>query len=32
MPPVGNTWTKAQIDALAAYVKKHVFQGAASGG
>jgi cytochrome c oxidase subunit 2 len=32
MPPVGNTWTKAQIDALAAYVSKHVYKGAASGG
>ncbi|HZT45386.1 MAG TPA: cytochrome c oxidase subunit II, partial [Gaiellaceae bacterium] len=32
MPPVGNTWTNTQIDALAAYVKKHIYKGAASGG
>jgi cytochrome c oxidase subunit 2 len=32
MPPVGDTWTKAQIDALATYVRKHVYTGAASGG
>jgi cytochrome c oxidase subunit 2 len=32
MPPVGNTWTPEQIDALAAYVKQHVYKGAASGG
>jgi cytochrome c oxidase subunit II len=32
MPAVGDTWTKAQLDALAAYVSKHVYQGAASGG
>jgi cytochrome c oxidase subunit II len=32
MPAVGDTWTKAQFDALAAYVSKHVYQGAASGG
>ncbi len=32
MPAVGDTWTKAQLDALSAYVSKHVFSGAASGG
>lgn len=32
MPPVGDTWTQAQIDALAAYVSKNVYKGATSGG
>ncbi len=32
MPPVGITWTAAQIDALYAYVKTHIYKGAASGG
>jgi cytochrome c oxidase subunit 2 len=36
MPPVGDTWTKAEFDALAAYVKKHIYKpapaGAPSGG
>jgi cytochrome c oxidase subunit 2 len=33
MPPVGATWTKQQIDALTAYVKKHIYTaGAPSGG
>jgi cytochrome c oxidase subunit II len=36
MPPVGNTWTKAELDALAAYVKKNIYKaapvGATSGG
>jgi cytochrome c oxidase subunit 2 len=32
MPAVGNTWTKAQLQALFAYVSKHVYKGAASGG
>jgi cytochrome c oxidase subunit 2 len=32
MPPVGATWTDAQMRALADYVKKHVYTGAASGG
>jgi cytochrome c oxidase subunit II len=32
MPAVGDTWSTAQLDALAAYVKTHVFKGAASGG
>ena len=32
MPAVGDTWTPAQLQALAAYVKSHVYKGAASGG
>jgi cytochrome c oxidase subunit 2 len=32
MPPVGDTWTQAQIAALAAYVTSHVYKGATSGG
>jgi cytochrome c oxidase subunit II len=32
MPAVGDTWTKGQLQALAAYVKSHVYKGAASGG
>jgi cytochrome c oxidase subunit 2 len=32
MPAVGNTWTKAQLQALAAYVRKNVYKGASSGG
>jgi cytochrome c oxidase subunit II len=36
MPPVGDTWTKGQISALVAYVKKHIYKpasvGATSGG
>jgi cytochrome c oxidase subunit 2 len=32
MPPVGDTWTDGQIDALATYVSKHVYKGATSGG
>ncbi|HEY2543500.1 MAG TPA: cytochrome c oxidase subunit II [Gaiellaceae bacterium] len=32
MPAVGNTWTQAQLHALADYVKKSVFKGASSGG
>ncbi len=36
MPPVGETWTQEEIDALAAYVKKHIYKsapvGATSGG
>jgi cytochrome c oxidase subunit 2 len=36
MPPVGDTWTSAQVHALAAYVKKHIYKpgatGATSGG
>lgn len=32
MPAVGDTWTQKQLQALAAYVKSHVYKGAASGG
>lgn len=32
MPAVGNTWTQAQLHALASYVKAHVYKGASSGG
>ena len=32
MPAVGDTWTKTQLQALASYVKSHVYKGAASGG
>lgn len=32
MPPVGITWNNAQIDALAAYVKKHIYKAAPLGG
>jgi cytochrome c oxidase subunit 2 len=36
MPPVGDTWSHGQIDALAAYVRKHIYKaapvGAPSGG
>jgi cytochrome c oxidase subunit 2 len=36
MPPVGKGWTQAQISALVAYVKKHIYKaaplGATSGG
>ncbi len=32
MPAVGDTWTPKQLHALAAYVKTHVYKGAASGG
>ena len=32
MPAVGNNWTKEQIDALIAYMKKNIYKGAASGG
>ena len=32
MPAVGNTWTETQMKALYAYVSKHVYKGAASGG
>jgi cytochrome c oxidase subunit II len=31
MPPVGDTWTQAEIDALAAYVKKHIYKSAPVG-
>lgn len=32
MPPVGDTWTDAQIKALADYTKKHIYKGAATSG
>lgn len=32
MPPVGDTWTQAQISALVAYVKKHIYKAAPAGG
>jgi cytochrome c oxidase subunit 2 len=36
MPPVGSTWTRAQMAALIAYVKRHIYKpapaGATSGG
>jgi cytochrome c oxidase subunit II len=31
MPAVGDTWTNQQMQALAAYVKSHVYKGASSG-
>jgi cytochrome c oxidase subunit 2 len=31
MPPVGDTWTKAEFDALAAYVKKNIYKAAPTG-
>ena len=30
--PVGDTWTRAELDALAAYVKKHIYKAAPAGG
>ena len=32
MPAVGDTWTKQQMQALAQYVKTHVYKGAAASG
>jgi len=32
MPAVGDTWTKAQLQALATYVKAHIYKGAATSG
>ncbi|HKC76849.1 MAG TPA: cytochrome c oxidase subunit II [Gaiellaceae bacterium] len=32
MPPVGRGWTNAQISALVAYVKKHIYTTAPAGG
>jgi cytochrome c oxidase subunit 2 len=32
MPPVGNTWTKSELAALVAYVKKHIYKPAPLGG
>jgi cytochrome c oxidase subunit II len=31
MPPVGNTWTQAQISALVSYVRKHIYKAAPAG-
>jgi cytochrome c oxidase subunit 2 len=31
MPPVGDTWNKAELDSLLAYVKKHVYKAAPAG-
>jgi cytochrome c oxidase subunit II len=31
MPPVGDTWTKAEFNALARYVKKHIYKASAAG-
>jgi cytochrome c oxidase subunit 2 len=31
MPPVGDTWTAAELDALVAYVKKHIYKAAPAG-
>lgn len=32
MPPVGDTWSKEELDALAAYVKKNIYKSAPVGG
>jgi mono/diheme cytochrome c family protein len=32
MPAVGKSWTKAQMDALLAYVKANVYKGASTSG
>jgi cytochrome c oxidase subunit II len=32
MPPVADTWTKEELDALAAYVKKNIYKAAPAGG
>ena len=32
MPPVGNTWTGEQIDALVRYTKSHIYKGASTSG
>lgn len=32
MPPVGDTWSSAQIKALVAYVKKNIYKAAPAGG
>ena len=32
MPPVANTWNDAQLNALVAYTKAHVYKGASTGG
>lgn len=32
MPPVGDTWTREELDGLAAYVKKNIYKPAPAGG
>lgn len=32
MPPVGDTWTPAQLQALLAYTKAHIYKGASTSG
>jgi mono/diheme cytochrome c family protein len=32
MPPVGDTWTDAQIAAVVQYMKKNIFKGASTSG
>jgi cytochrome c oxidase subunit 2 len=32
MPPVGDTWTTEQINALVVYVKRHIYTGGSAGG
>lgn len=32
MPPVGNTWTEAQLDALITYTKSKIYKGASTSG
>ena len=32
MPPVGNTWTQKQMNALVRYTKTHIYKGASTGG
>ena len=32
MPPVGKSWTKAQLDGLLAYLKQNVYKGASASG
>jgi mono/diheme cytochrome c family protein len=31
MPPVGDTWTRQELDGLVAYVKKHIYKAAPAG-
>jgi len=32
MPPVGNTWNDAQVNALVQYAKSKIFKGASTSG
>jgi mono/diheme cytochrome c family protein len=32
MPPVGDSWTKAQMKALLDYAKSHIYKGASASG